>query len=83
MVVNAVEPEFDLFETLRLENGEFSLSQRHINRISESANYFGFTLARDALDDALARRKAGVVDEPEARAFAFSLLMCSSSTAMK
>ncbi|MBI3653419.1 MAG: aminodeoxychorismate synthase component I [Acidobacteria bacterium] len=35
-------PEFDLFETMRLEDGEFFLLERHRQRLQKSAAYFDF-----------------------------------------
>ncbi len=47
-------PEFELLETMLLEDGEFHLLRGHIARLTESAEYFGFpfseAVARDALD---------------------------------
>jgi para-aminobenzoate synthetase / 4-amino-4-deoxychorismate lyase len=48
-------PDFDLLETLRLERGEYALLERHIARVSASADYFGVPLSpqdvRTALTD--------------------------------
>jgi para-aminobenzoate synthetase/4-amino-4-deoxychorismate lyase len=35
-------PEFNLLESLLLEHGEFFLLERHLNRLRESSQYFGF-----------------------------------------
>ncbi|MBC2103886.1 aminodeoxychorismate synthase component I [Listeria booriae] len=36
-------PKFELLESLRLENGHYSRTDLHLQRIENSANYFGFT----------------------------------------
>jgi para-aminobenzoate synthetase/4-amino-4-deoxychorismate lyase len=36
-------PPFDLLETLLLERGDYFLLERHVRRIEESAEYFGFS----------------------------------------
>lgn len=41
-VLNELTPDFDLLETLRLENGEFWLYLQHWQRLRELAEYFGF-----------------------------------------
>jgi para-aminobenzoate synthetase/4-amino-4-deoxychorismate lyase len=35
-------PTIDLFETMRLEDGEAIRLERHVSRLAESADYFGF-----------------------------------------
>jgi len=35
-------PEFDLFETIALNDGEYTLLDRHLGRARDSARYFGF-----------------------------------------
>lgn len=47
--------EFDLLETLLLEDGEIFLQQRHQDRLVKSANYFGFTLDQAVLTGSLER----------------------------
>lgn len=48
-------PEFDLLETLRLENGVYALLEQHLQRLAKSARYFEVSLpveaVRSALDD--------------------------------
>lgn len=39
-----VEAEFELLETLLLEEGDFFLVDRHLKRLTASARYFGFVL---------------------------------------
>ncbi len=55
--------EFELLETLLLENGEFYLLARHLQRMKASAEYFGFTFweqkIRDELDGVRAQRASG------------------------
>ena len=62
-VLQADRPEFDLLETLRLENGEFHLLEAHLQRLRDSAAYFGFPdvseAARMALHGAGERHRGG------------------------
>lgn len=55
-IVTKPHPEFELLESL-LWDGEFLLLERHLTRLSESAEYFGFAFdsagIRDALDGAV------------------------------
>lgn len=44
--VNQQSPDFRLIESLRLENGEYTLLDRHLNRLAASAEYFGFCCDR-------------------------------------
>ena len=37
-----IRPKFALLETMRLENGEFFLLERHLNRLARSMDYFEF-----------------------------------------
>ncbi|BDI28577.1 aminodeoxychorismate synthase, component I [Capsulimonas corticalis] len=46
-------PPFDLLETLRLENGEYALRGRHLERLRETAGYFGIPFAHAPVDEAL------------------------------
>lgn len=41
-VLTRAAPEFDLLESLRLENGVFWLLERHVDRLRTSAAYFGY-----------------------------------------
>jgi para-aminobenzoate synthetase/4-amino-4-deoxychorismate lyase len=47
--------EFDLLETLLLENGEVYLLDRHLQRMKASAEYFGFTFREKEIRDELER----------------------------
>ena len=47
--------EFELLETLLLENGQFYLLERHLQRMKASAEYFGFTFREKEIRDELAR----------------------------
>ena len=47
-MVTVKRPDFELFETLRWDEGKgFFLLDQHLNRLSRSARYFGFALDRD------------------------------------
>ena len=49
-----VEPvSFELFETMLLEGGEIFLIERHLARLKDSANYFGFRFAESNFISAL------------------------------
>jgi para-aminobenzoate synthetase/4-amino-4-deoxychorismate lyase len=56
-------PEFSLLETLALIDGEYTLLERHIARVADSARYFGFvfrqTSVREALDSVAHTNHAG------------------------
>jgi len=52
-VLSEIDDAFELVETLRLERGEYQLCQRHIDRIVESAHFFGRPLARCDLEISL------------------------------
>ncbi len=54
-VLGATAPDFELLETLRLENGDYFLLERHLARLAESAAYFGF-----AWDEAVVRERLEV-----------------------
>ncbi len=45
--------DFSLIESLRLENGSYYLLQRHLERLRNSAIYFGFTFDVAAIKNAL------------------------------
>jgi para-aminobenzoate synthetase/4-amino-4-deoxychorismate lyase len=50
---------FHLIESLRLENGAYSLLKRHLERLRNSARYFGFTLDEEAVKVALKSQTEG------------------------
>lgn len=50
--------EFCLVETLRLENGCYTLLQRHLERLASSAVFFGFSLDLARVTEELARHAA-------------------------
>jgi para-aminobenzoate synthetase/4-amino-4-deoxychorismate lyase len=47
--------EFELFESMLVENGEIFLLERHLERLRNSAAYFGFNLKEEALYKILPR----------------------------
>jgi len=46
--LEAATNDFRLLETLRLETGEYYLLERHLHRLGESAEYFGFACDANA-----------------------------------
>ncbi|SOC39820.1 aminodeoxychorismate synthase component I [Ureibacillus acetophenoni] len=56
-------PEFQLLESILLQDGEFFLLDEHLRRLSNSAKYFGFSLniedARAALSEIVQKHKDG------------------------
>ncbi|MFJ7638091.1 aminodeoxychorismate synthase component I [Peribacillus sp. NPDC097225] len=46
-------PAYQLLESIRLENGEYSLLEEHIERVMQSADYFGFRLPEKTLRNQL------------------------------
>lgn len=42
LVLAAELPQFELLETLKLENGRFALLDRHVGRLADSARFFEF-----------------------------------------
>jgi para-aminobenzoate synthetase/4-amino-4-deoxychorismate lyase len=46
-LLRANSPEFELLETLRLERGVYSLLERHLSRLTDSARLFDFTVSTD------------------------------------
>lgn len=60
-------PAFGLIETLRWEPGRgFPLLARHLDRLSASAEYFGFAYDRQRVEAALAAALGGGAEEPPA-----------------
>ncbi len=47
-LLRAETPEFELLETLRLERGAYTLLDRHLRRLVDSARRFDFTVSTDA-----------------------------------
>ncbi|HEU5459970.1 MAG TPA: aminotransferase class IV, partial [Pyrinomonadaceae bacterium] len=47
--------EFQLFESLLLEDGEYFLLARHLERLRDSAEFFGFVFNEEAIRSALER----------------------------
>src|SRR6185503_14605806 len=47
--------EFQLFESILLENGEYFLLEDHLVRLSESAAYFGFDCSMSEINETLSR----------------------------
>ncbi|MES2462915.1 MAG: aminodeoxychorismate synthase component I, partial [Armatimonadota bacterium] len=47
------DPEFDLLETLRLENGQYTLRARHLARLADSAAYFSRRVDMGEISQAL------------------------------
>ena len=62
-VLAAERPDFSLIETMRLEDGSLVRRDRHLARLAESADYFGFAdpapAAAEALDAAAASQPRG------------------------
>ena len=52
-ILTAARPPFRLLETLRLENGEYTLLDRHLKRLTSSAEYFGIPVQSEAARGAL------------------------------
>jgi para-aminobenzoate synthetase/4-amino-4-deoxychorismate lyase len=46
-------PEFQLLESLLLNNGELFLFEEHLNRLKQSAKYFGFPFKEDEVKTTL------------------------------
>ena len=53
--LHASPAEFQLFESMLLENGEYFLLARHLERLRDSAEYFGFVFCEAAIRAALER----------------------------
>lgn len=61
--VNSIKDDFCLIESLRLENGAYTLLHRHMARMEASAGHFGFVFDHDTIRRALlkhASQKAGL-----------------------
>ncbi|MFJ5623663.1 aminodeoxychorismate synthase component I [Peribacillus loiseleuriae] len=46
-------PDFELLESLKLENGQYVLLENHLKRLSNSAKYFGISLSIPNIEAAL------------------------------
>lgn len=57
--LHATPVEFQLFESILLENGEYFLLPEHLERLQQSADYFGFKCPIDQIDDVLSKPVAG------------------------
>ena len=62
VLVESVQ-EFELLETMRLEDGSFVLLDRHLERMQSSASYFGFNLSPERVRQELASYAARFADE--------------------
>jgi para-aminobenzoate synthetase/4-amino-4-deoxychorismate lyase len=61
-------PEFSLLETLALTDGDYTLLERHLKRMGDSARYFGFRFSEAAVRTALdAARKENLSGDWRAR----------------
>jgi para-aminobenzoate synthetase/4-amino-4-deoxychorismate lyase len=56
--VNLQEPNFQLLESLRLENGAYTLLNRHVARLSFSAGFLGFTCDQEKVRQTLSHYAA-------------------------
>ncbi len=52
-------PEFSLLETLALIDGDYTLLERHLARLADSARYFGFRVSEEKVRSALAAARSG------------------------
>ncbi|WP_458123202.1 aminodeoxychorismate synthase component I [Paenibacillus sp. Z3-2] len=53
LMLTEQKPYFELLESLRLENGHYSLLERHLDRMMESASYFNFEAIREDIHNQL------------------------------
>ena len=51
--LNSAPVEFQLFETMRMEDGEYFLLSEHLERMRKSATYFGFGFPEREIEEAL------------------------------
>ncbi len=62
--VTELWPEFELLETMRLEDGQYFLLERHMNRLARSAEYFGIPVdmktIRRSLEEAAGEHPEGL-----------------------
>ncbi len=59
--LNSGVEEFSLIESLRVENGEYPLLARHLERLRSSASYFGFRFDGAIISNALERYAEGKI----------------------
>lgn len=52
-LLHAGKESFELLETLRWEGGEYLMLEGHLDRLADSAVYFGFTFSQDSVRKAL------------------------------
>jgi para-aminobenzoate synthetase / 4-amino-4-deoxychorismate lyase len=53
--------EFQLFESILLEDGEYFLLAEHLERLKDSAEYFGFEYSMEEITEALSIKEEGSV----------------------
>lgn len=53
--LHARPASFQLLETMLLENGNYFLLERHLSRLNDSAEFFGFRFVKEAISDELDR----------------------------
>ncbi len=61
---NRPNPDFQILETIRFQNGKFRLLKEHLHRMKDSANRFGYPFsekkAQECLDKILYQERTGV-----------------------
>ena len=62
--LTGLKPEFMLFETLRFENGALMRFEAHLERLKESAIFFGFEYNELAIREAIFRIAENKVEDP-------------------
>jgi para-aminobenzoate synthetase / 4-amino-4-deoxychorismate lyase len=65
MLLTAKLPEIELLESLRLENGEYTLLNRHLQRLLRSADYFGLAISEQAVREKLEQYAQDHLDQME------------------
>ncbi|WP_458464353.1 aminodeoxychorismate synthase component I [Paenibacillus sp.] len=53
LMLTEQKPYFELLESLRLENGQYALLERHLDRMMDSASYFNFQAIREDIQNQL------------------------------
>jgi para-aminobenzoate synthetase/4-amino-4-deoxychorismate lyase len=65
-ILGLSQPRFELLETMRWDPcGRYFLADRHLSRMRDSAEYFGFPFDRHEADAALAQCVAGAIDHAQ------------------